>query len=597
MKKSITAIILILLLLIALTMGSCVTQEPTVHALIYSAGEGGKIDGIAEQEVGHEQDGATVTAIANEGYEFVKWSDGITTATRQDKFVQENITVTALFNKVVVPTPSFKLSYLSEEGGTIQGEIAQTVEYGQNGLPVTAIANEGFAFVKWSDDVTTATRQEKTVIANISVTAIFQKLPEPEPQSKTFALDYKYGECTTKPEQVIFIENEINDVTLPVPTREHFTFGGWYCDDAQVADTNGTLILNNELLDFEQSNLYAKWTANETFTYKILLVYVTRIDAILYSSVTESDIKIDYTMSDLEREFCHLTTIRIKEMLDDMLDGLVNFQVDEYYTQDTVTSDDFSRGSSVGNTSYSLNPSIIPEVSDIYRDYDSGLAIVNMEDYNHKLHFEGGSAYSKYGEVHLDSTLDAFSTYGYTLEQAVTMLKNNSDINLWGNAYLLQDYWLEPIIHELAHTIELRVNLYDYHHCVVAELYGRQNLNIIEADKLYFLNEAVMDGEKVGIPYTFWKGDIATVRYNVTRGEYGSQGYVVSISSHIGVSVPLGSGNSEFNVLYGDSITVVVKPFRENYRFVGWSDGVTTPERTDLITGDLTVTAIFEEIK
>lgn len=588
MKGKIISLILIMLIL-ATTLCSCI-NEPTLFTLKYQASEGGTIQGLLEQSVEQCNNGTTVTAIANEGYEFVKWSDNVVTATRQDKSVQEDITVTALFNKVVVPTQSFKLSYSCEEGGTIQGENTQTVEHGQNGSPVTAIANEGYEFVKWSDNVTTATRQDKIVIANISVTAIFQ----PALQSKTFALDYKYGECTIKPEQVTFVEDEINNVTLPVPAREHFTFGGWYCDDTQVADTNGMLILNNELLDFEQSNLYAKWTANETFTYKILLVYVTRIDATLYSSVTESDIKVDYTMSDLEREFCHLTTIRLKERLDDMLDGLVNFQVDEYYTQQVFTAEDFYQGWNGNRYDYDLFPNKIDEVSDIINDYDSVLSVVNRNDYKYLLHASSGLGHSKYGQICTDSAMEAFLNYNYTLEQVVSMMERKVDVRLWGQTYLIECYWLDTFIHELAHTIEMRVNLYDYHKCVIGELGINQHLSEREAYKQYYLKEAIIDGEKVGIPYSFWKGDIATVTCYVSRGEYGALG--TTRSSHWATPLKVGGSDKIYEVVYNETITITAMPF-DNNKFVCWSDGVTTPERTILITGDLTVTAIFEEIK
>ena len=41
----------------------------------------------------------TVKAVAADGYEFYKWSDGVTSATRTDKEFSQNIDVTAMFNK------------------------------------------------------------------------------------------------------------------------------------------------------------------------------------------------------------------------------------------------------------------------------------------------------------------------------------------------------------------------------------------------------------------------------------------------------------------------------------------------------------------
>ena len=52
------------------------------------------------QTVLENTDGSAVIAIANEGYEFIGWSDGVQTAERQDTSVSENITVTAQFELI-----------------------------------------------------------------------------------------------------------------------------------------------------------------------------------------------------------------------------------------------------------------------------------------------------------------------------------------------------------------------------------------------------------------------------------------------------------------------------------------------------------------
>lgn len=44
------------------------------------------------------KDSVTVKAVADEGYEFVKWSDGNTNATRTDKNFKQNVNVTAMFS-------------------------------------------------------------------------------------------------------------------------------------------------------------------------------------------------------------------------------------------------------------------------------------------------------------------------------------------------------------------------------------------------------------------------------------------------------------------------------------------------------------------
>ena len=135
--------------------------------LSYVAGEGGTIEGTTEQSVLAGDSGTAVTAVPNEGYAFVRWSDGVTTATRMDTDVAGNISVTAEFASLC------HLTYVAGEGGTIEGETAQSVPVGGSGTAVTAVPNEGYTFVRWSDGVTTATRTDTDINSDINVTAEF----------------------------------------------------------------------------------------------------------------------------------------------------------------------------------------------------------------------------------------------------------------------------------------------------------------------------------------------------------------------------------------------------------------------------------------
>ncbi len=145
------------------------------YTLTYTAGAGGTIEGEAVQSVLGGDSGTAVTAVPNEGYAFVRWSDGVTTATRTDTDVAGNISVTAEFASLC------HLTYVAGEGGTIEGETVQSVPVGGGGTAVTAVPNEGYAFVRWSDGVTTATRTDEDVASNISVTAEFEIDPDYTP--------------------------------------------------------------------------------------------------------------------------------------------------------------------------------------------------------------------------------------------------------------------------------------------------------------------------------------------------------------------------------------------------------------------------------
>ena len=65
--------------------------------LTYNAGAGGSITGTTPQTVASGADGSQVTAVPNAGYRFVRWSDGVMTASRTDTNVTADINVTAIF--------------------------------------------------------------------------------------------------------------------------------------------------------------------------------------------------------------------------------------------------------------------------------------------------------------------------------------------------------------------------------------------------------------------------------------------------------------------------------------------------------------------
>ncbi len=71
-------------------------------------------------------------------------------------------------NKVVV-------SYLEEDGGTISGEAIQIIEQGGTTTTVTAVPEEGWVFVEWSDGYADPERQDVNVTEDFTVFAIFEE--------------------------------------------------------------------------------------------------------------------------------------------------------------------------------------------------------------------------------------------------------------------------------------------------------------------------------------------------------------------------------------------------------------------------------------
>ncbi|MDG5800548.1 InlB B-repeat-containing protein [Marinilabiliaceae bacterium ANBcel2] len=151
------------------------------YTLNYSSESGGEIAGETTQTVEHGSDALQVEAIANEGYYFDAWSDGVTDNPRTDIDVTSDIDVTAQF-KVI----TYTLYYYPETGGSVDGETSQTVSYGSNGTTVEAVPNSGYYFIEWSDGVTDNPRTDMDVKDDINVAAQFERF--------TYSVNYTVDE-------------------------------------------------------------------------------------------------------------------------------------------------------------------------------------------------------------------------------------------------------------------------------------------------------------------------------------------------------------------------------------------------------------------
>ena len=135
----------------------------TVNAIVTPTGAG-TVSGTGTYAAGSM---AVLTAIPNGGYNFVKWSDGVTDNPRTLQ-VNEDLLLTAVFEAVQY---TVSVSASPAEGGTVTG--GGVFSYGQV-ITLTATANSGYTFVAWSDGSTEATHTV-TVTGNVNYVATFSQ--------------------------------------------------------------------------------------------------------------------------------------------------------------------------------------------------------------------------------------------------------------------------------------------------------------------------------------------------------------------------------------------------------------------------------------
>ena len=485
---------------------------------------------------------------------------------------------------------TFKVTYIAGPGGHVEGQTEQTVEKGKDATGVTAVADEGYKFEKWSDGLTSSTRQDRNVQKDIEVIATFTK--QRDPNRITFDLDYKFGVVDNPVEKVTFVKDKVSETDLPVPTREHFTFGGWYLGETQVADEQGVVLIGNEIIDSDETVIYAKWSANVTHTFKVLMIYVTSVQARLHSK-GGSWVDVDYKMSAEEEQFCRATTQRLDSYCDDMLDGLVDFQFDEYFTTETMTTDNVKQAMYADGTyATHLLPYYIPEVRAMMPNYDSCIVVYGLQpkrSLNNLFFGYNGIAETSYAEVCLDSIYNQFFAYDITLAQMTECMTNGTEIDRYGMVNMVFNTWLRTIIHEMAHTIELRFGRDTLHDSLGTTTFENSSQKM----KAFYLNELVVDGEKNGIPYYVWARNFARIILSVNDKLSGSANLIRSYTIGTLINPANNLTDRYYEAFIGEEVTIAANP-KSGYKLSRWSDGVTTPTRTDIITGDLTLTATFE---
>ena len=187
--------------------------------------ENGTVTGAGEYDYGTE---VTLTATANSGYKFIRWSDNETSATRTVK-VETDVNLTAIF--VANNAVEYKVT-LTAENGTVEGGGTY---YEGDIVTIKATANENYKFVKWSDGNTDNPRTV-TVNGNVTYTAQF------EPVTYTITIVAENGKVEGL--KTSYAYNDVAKLTA-VP-NSHYHFVSW--GDSVAAATRNITVKDNMTL-------------------------------------------------------------------------------------------------------------------------------------------------------------------------------------------------------------------------------------------------------------------------------------------------------------------------------------------------------------
>lgn len=210
-----------------------VAPAPTTYKVSVTAepAEGG----TAEASAAEAAEGADVklTAVANDGYEFVAWKTDPSDLSIVDgafTMPASNVTATAVFQKKDAPTPATTYTITFDANGGTGSMDTQTVEAGTTvTLATNAYVRDGYSFSSWNtaqdgSGTTYADGAEVAVESNLTLyaqwTARENPSPSPEPKPSDPASETKPSEPTpkAKPSESVSTNKlpQTSDATAPL---------------------------------------------------------------------------------------------------------------------------------------------------------------------------------------------------------------------------------------------------------------------------------------------------------------------------------------------------------------------------------------------
>lgn len=167
----------------------------------------------------------------------------------------------------------YQLSY-EPNGGTLE-ESGKTITYDEPFGELPAPRRDGYRFIGWFTNLTDG--EEITSTSIVKTTSSIVLYAHWEALNYTISFDANGGDSVATTFTVSY--GSQYGETFPVPTREGYSFDGWF-----DASTGGNMITTTSIVSIlDDQTLYAHWTINQ---YDFIINKGTGIDTIYYKEVT-----------------------------------------------------------------------------------------------------------------------------------------------------------------------------------------------------------------------------------------------------------------------------------------------------------------------
>lgn len=224
----------------------------------------------------------TITASTIEGKTFSKWSDGVTTASREVT-VTANATYTAEYT-----TNTYTVTYVKGTGIATISKTSETVSWGANATGCTATVTTGYTFDGWYNGgtrvSTSLTYAPTNVKSNLILTAkatINKYTVTASPYFRNTDGTGNYTSGTTG--GTVSGGGSVNyggSTTVTATPAAGYKFDGWYSDGA----TGGSLLSSS--VSYAISNVTASKTVYARFTKKYYTITYAKSDYVASLSKT-----------------------------------------------------------------------------------------------------------------------------------------------------------------------------------------------------------------------------------------------------------------------------------------------------------------------
>jgi hypothetical protein len=124
--------------------------ELNVYTVTFTPGANGTLAGTTAQDIPHGGDATPVTAVANDGYHFARW-----TLAGAEFSTANPLTLTGITGSLELVAEfainTFTVEFRAGTNGTLTGVAIQVVPWNGSTSPVTAVGDTGYGFRRWTE--------------------------------------------------------------------------------------------------------------------------------------------------------------------------------------------------------------------------------------------------------------------------------------------------------------------------------------------------------------------------------------------------------------------------------------------------------------